>query len=61
MKDRQTNGFISFDKWLLILKKMAIHSYGFEVGETSVAAWQEYYDDGFTPREAIDEDQYAGI
>jgi len=61
MKDRQTNGFISFDAWFRILKKMAIHSYGFEVSENSPDAWQEYYDDAFTPREAIDEDQYAGI
>ena len=61
MKDRQTNEFISFEEWFSILDKMALHSYGFDVSGNSSPAWQEYYDDSFTPREALDEDQYAGI
>jgi len=60
MGDRQTNGFISFDQWFSILKKVAINNYDFEIEESSAADWQEYYEDEFTPRNAIDEDQYAG-
>ena len=51
----------SFDKWFRQLKKMAVNSYGFVVSENSAGAWQEYYDDHFSPREALDEDTYAGL
>ncbi len=51
----------TFDQWFRALKKMAINSYGFEVSENSAGAWQEYYDDHFSPREALDEDAYSGL
>jgi len=52
---------LTFGEWFRMLKKMAINSYGFEVSDNSADAWQEYYEDYFTPREALDEDTYAGI
>jgi len=40
---------------------MAINSYGFSVSDNAAGSWQEYYDDHFSPREALDEDTYAGV
>ena len=51
----------SFDKWFRQLKRMAVNSYGFEISESASDAWREYYDDHFSPREALDEDTYAGV
>ncbi len=56
-----TNKFIEFDKWFRALKRMARDHYGFEISANSAAAWEEYYDDGFTPRDALDSDTFAGI
>ena len=43
-----------------MLNKMAKNQYGFDVTGNE-SSWQEFYDDGYTPREALDEDTYAGI
>jgi hypothetical protein len=51
---------MSFDQWFRMLGRIAEEQYGFDVsgGESS---WKDFYDDGYSPREALDEDTYAGI
>ena len=51
----------TFDEWFRTLKRMAVQSYGFEISDNSTEAWRDYYDEHFSPREALDEDTYAGI
>ena len=50
----------SFDQWFKMLNKMAIDRYDFDC-DGMESSGQEFYDDGYTPREALDEDTYAGL
>lgn len=60
-RKKNTCEFISLDKWFRQLQRMAEDQYCFEVSEENAGQWQEFYDDGYSPREALDEDTYAGV
>jgi len=43
-----------------MLDKMAHDQYGFDINGMA-DSWRELYEDDYTPREALDEDTYAGL
>ena len=55
---RHTKKSMTFKQWFRMLNSMAKEHYGFDVKESS---WQKFYDHGYSPREALDEDTYAGV
>ena len=47
----------TFEDWLVQLKKVLTERYGFnEDVKLDESAWKEWYDDGYTPEDAADED-----
>jgi len=59
---KHTKDNITLEQWYRMLKKLASDQYGFDpkVGGPS-CCWKEFYHDGYSPREALDEDTYAGV
>lgn len=55
---------MTLSKWWLMLTKIGIADYDmpshYGWNEHYLSAWREFYEDGYTPREALDEDTYAG-
>jgi hypothetical protein len=46
-----------FNEWFSILKSLAVSDYGFSTAEDfDIDAWKEYWTDGLSPKEAIDQD-----
>lgn len=64
MRKREiTKNNTKFRVWMFNLSKLAHNEYGFsleaatelQIGDNA-EAWREYYNDGYTPKEAIDAD-----
>lgn len=54
-----TNQTVTFEIWFAELKKVAIEQYQFSEGcrdSFDADAFREYFDDGYSPAEAIEED-----
>lgn len=55
---RKTKDHISFEQWLAFLDTAALTA-GFRgriAADTGAECWQDYYDDGYTPTQALAED-----
>lgn len=50
-----------FDDWFGQLATIAKNKYGFNINERDKEDWREYYDDEFTPSDALYEDMLAGL
>ncbi len=51
-----------FDQWYLRVVEIAIHDgYYADAGEMSDKDWKGYFDNGYTPEQALNEDQCAGF
>jgi hypothetical protein len=51
---------ITFEQWLAQLDEVARASFGFDgpiTDDTGAECWRSYYEDGYTPRDALAEDQ----
>lgn len=57
---KHTKKSMTFTKWMLLLSKIALDQYGFDVSGMD-SSWRDFYDDYYSPREALDEDTYAGV
>lgn len=49
----------TFDEWFSDVKEIA-KEYGYIVEDSSKEAWQPFYEDGYSPREAFLEDLTNG-
>lgn len=58
--NKHIRGNTTFARWFNMLSKMAQDQYGFDVIGME-ESWRELYDDYYSPREALDEDTYAGV
>tara|TARA_Y100000593_G_C4202774_1_gene282738 strand:+ start:644 stop:832 length:189 start_codon:yes stop_codon:yes gene_type:complete len=57
---KHTKENMAYDKWFRMLNKIAKKEHSMNLLGME-QEWKEFYDDGYTPREALDEDTYAGI
>ena len=57
---KHTKETTTFTQWIRMLDKMAHDQYGFDINGMA-DSWRELYEDDYTPREALDEDTYAGL
>lgn len=58
LESRKTKDHISIEQWLAFLDTAALTA-GFRgriAADTGPECWQDYYDDGYTPRAALTED-----
>jgi len=58
LEARKTNAHISLQQWLSFLDTAALTA-GFRrriAADTGPECWQDYYDDGYTPTQALAED-----
>lgn len=58
MEARKTNAHLSFEQWLSALDHAALTA-GFKwriAADTGAYCWQDYYDEGYTPTDALAED-----
>lgn len=63
LEARKTKDHLSFEQWLAFLDTAWL-SAGFTrriAADTGAECWQDYYDDGYTPSEALAEDMGHGI
>jgi hypothetical protein len=55
---------IKWAKWIDELRDLAVKEYGFKedycVDDFDCDAWQEYYAEGYSPRDALEEDLSNG-
>ena len=51
---------MTYTKWFRMLNNISEKEYSVNL-DRSKSSWREFYDDGYTPREALDEDTYAGV
>lgn len=62
-QSRSPTGAMPFDQWCAALDEYAA-SVGHgdnTVEQTGADCWREYYDDGYSPRDAYDEDLWHGL
>lgn len=55
---RKTKDHFTFEQWLGFLDQVALSNRWKEriVAQTGAECWRDYYDDGYTPYEALQED-----
>ncbi len=49
---------VSFEDWFLDLKRLSMELLGYEITEDK--DWIDFYNDDYTPKEALDEDLSYG-
>jgi len=57
---KHTKESIDFCHWFRMLQGIA-PQYGYEISFHDQECWQNFYDDGYSPREALDDDTYNGL
>lgn len=55
---------MDFETWKAELKRLAVSEHGYDeecFNTFDWDSWKEYYDDGFTPKDALMEEDYAAM